>query len=148
MSMWQQWTTQCKKVHEVFAGNNQTRYSAADVKEFLSKIPEEFRGLDMGFDDDYFVSAQSFKEFCRFLPLLKHGGGYTLQCVGDEIVVILFSQDHKMRFTFQHSGGFSYTMFTKYGGHSLYRKRIEGELYISDDQDLYIVEKVLKFMLP
>jgi hypothetical protein len=146
--MWQQWSGQHKKVRDLFTGVDVPTFNAEEIRNYLGKIPEEFRGLDMGLDANANVAAESFKEFCRFLPLLKHSGGYTLHIAENEVVVILFSQDHKMRFTFSKSGGLSYTMFTKYGGHSLYRKRLEGELDIIDDADLYIIEKVLKFMLP
>lgn len=148
MSMWQQWSTQRKKIDDIFIGNELPTFNAAEVKGFLAKIPEEFRGLDLGLAGDDSIAAESLKEFFRFLPLLKHSGGYTLHVDGDEIQVILFSQDHKMRFTFARDGGLEYMMFTKYGGHSLYRRRLHGELTIVDDADLYIVEKVLKFMLP
>lgn len=148
MSMWQQWSTQRKKIDDIFVGNELPTFNAEEVKGFLAKIPEEFRGLELGMDENASVAANSLKEFFRYLPLLKHGGGYALQLVGNEINVILFTQDNKMVFKFARDGGLDYTMFTKYGGHSLYRRRLHGELTIVDDVDLFIIEKVLKFMLP
>lgn len=148
MSMWQQWSTQRKKTDNLFTDDGKLTLNAEEVKGFLQSIPEEFRGLDLGMDEKSSVAVESLREFFRFLPLLKHGGGYSLQVANNEIHVILFTQDHKMIFVFAKNGGLHYTMLTKYGGHSLYRKRLEGELTIVDDADLYIVEKVLKFMLP
>lgn len=149
MSVWLSWSKNgMREVTEIFNDVEVPTYNADEVAALIAKLPEEYRGLDLNVPKNGSVSVGSLKEFCRYLPLLQHAGGYSVGITENEVALILFTQDHKMVFTFSRDGhGLEYTMLTKYGGHSLYRKRLHGELVIVDDADLILIERVLKLLV-